>query len=96
MAAFHQFTSEEAWVWAAARRFWRAAVCLFAVFYVVSEVRLLLGFSEFGDDFGPAAFGTFLLGYGIVGTGQTRLTAIAAWLTTIATNLGGEDQSREM
>lgn len=42
---------------------------------------------QLGDDFCPAALGSFLLGYGIIGTGQPGLATIPTRLLTITTDL---------
>ena len=45
------------------------------------------GLSKFRDDLRPTTFRAFLLGNGIVGTLKRGLTAITAWLETVAANL---------
>ena len=48
---------------------------------------MLLCLSELGDDFGPAAFGAFLLRDSIIGACQAGLGAVPTWMTAIATDL---------
>ena len=49
--------------------------------------RVLLGLSQFGDDFGPAAFRPFFLRYGVIGARKGRVGTIVTRLTAIAPDL---------